>query len=128
VIFQWEFRHRDGKTIALSGDGLYILLTARSFAEMSAQGGDVDGEVGIFDKTVGPDLTHQLLFGGEAAAVLHQDQENFKSFRCERNRTPITFQQVIFRVEAKSGELIQVIDLQRAYLIWKSFGNSLENS
>jgi hypothetical protein len=53
--------------------GLNVSRAPGGFAQSLAQRRDIDGEVGVLDIAVGPDLLHEFVFGKEPAVALNED-------------------------------------------------------
>ena len=77
-LIRAQFCDRHSEAIALLGYRFNIWTAIRGFAELFSQRRYVDGKIRLFHKAVGPNLTHQLFFGGQPITVPDQDQKNFK--------------------------------------------------
>ncbi|MFY9558720.1 MAG: hypothetical protein WAQ52_00665 [Terriglobales bacterium] len=55
------------------------------FVKYLSQGRDMNGQVGLFAKRVGPNRLHQLVFFYQAAEVLRQNGQDFGRFGSQRD-------------------------------------------
>ncbi len=82
-----------------------------TFAQGLAQHINVLGEIALFDKTVGPELSHELVLFNHLAVVLNQQQQRVDGFGFERHRLAIVEQQTVRGVDAECAELVETLDL-----------------
>ena len=71
---------------------------------------DVSAEVSLFDKSVGPDGLHQIVFGNYFITVADQDQKDLKGLRSQRNRLAGPQQSFFLRIHPKRAELVELLD------------------
>jgi hypothetical protein len=105
------FADAGDEAIATARDGFDVLGFARRFAERLANHENGDGQIALFDVTVGPDLFDQFVFLKQATAILNEGQEQIKRLGSERDRAPVAQQQAFRQVDRERAEFIEAAGL-----------------
>ena len=63
-----------------------------------SQGRDLEGQIRVFDKRVGPKRGHELFFREDPAATFHQQQEKVEGFRRQRKMFAISGEKTFGRI------------------------------
>src|SRR5262245_13011531 len=83
-----------------------------SITERLAQLGNVGGQVGLFYKSIGPDLLQQFIFFQQMSVPLDQRQQQVEGFGSERDGFAIAQQEVFSRIQSERAEFVYVLCLQ----------------
>jgi hypothetical protein len=79
-------RYGHDKPIAARGDGLNTAPFRATLVQDAAEGGDLDRQIGILDRRLSPDGSHDFFFRDEIARALDKHGENIKSARADPHR------------------------------------------
>jgi hypothetical protein len=77
------------------------------FVQSAPQQRDVLSQAALFDKGVGPEFVHQLVFGQHVPAMLEEHQQGFEHLGRERHQPGVFFQQTFLHIQAERPELIK---------------------
>ena len=72
--------------------------------QRAAQCRDLDGQIGMPDKDIGPDAIHQFLLADQITCALEQDDQDFQSTTSEGNRLVAVQQKKFRREQAKRAK------------------------
>ena len=92
---------------------IYETRRCPAFPEEFAQDGDVEGEIVVLYKRVGPDLRHQFLFVDDPAAVLDEHDEQVERFGGNRKGAASALYGALPGVEPEITELVNALLCQR---------------
>src|SRR5262245_41831638 len=89
IVFMLYFPDSCGESIAAPSDGVYVLTPLRAHSQNLPELINVLGKVGFLDKSVGPDLLHQLIFLDYVAAAFDERKQGVEGLQCYWNNLPI---------------------------------------
>src|SRR5215469_3253965 len=78
-----------------------------TFTECLAKARDIAGEVVLFDDSIGPDESHELVFFHHPPTIAHQDKEDVERFGGKRKHVASSQQQAPSRIQLKFAELVK---------------------
>ena len=77
-----DLKNLDVEAVAISRERFNPFATFRS--QDLSQGRHLESQVGVFDKSIGPQGVHQFLFGQDAPSALHEKDEKIEGLRLKR--------------------------------------------
>ena len=111
MVFRVNLSNGRREPVSTLWHGLDVAGGSRAFTERFANDGDSEREIGLFDKSVRPELLHQELLLDQLPAVAHEDQQHREGFRRQRNQQPVSLQAALFRLEPEVAEQVVMLSL-----------------
>ena len=101
-----HFPHVRAKPVTMSGNSLDVLLAGFVGSQRLAQHRDIEIQVPVFDKSVGPDCVHQIFPRNQLSVLPDQDQQGLDGFGRERHGFAVSPQARFFRVKTEGAKLV----------------------